>query len=140
MEKSTTRTPDQFIDALEPGIGDEIRRLDGVISTAMTGQSRVLWEGKFWGGTEQSIIGYGDYTYQRGKETLEWFKVGLAAQKSYFSLYVNAADQQGHLSRRYAERLGKVKLGSSAISFKSVDDIDLELLRELLAETIRILP
>lgn len=140
MEKSTTRSPDQFIDTLEPGVGDEIRRLDEVISTAMTGQSRVLWEGKFWGGTEQSIIGYGDFTYQRGKETLEWFKVGLAAQKSYISLYVNAADEQGYLSRRYAERLGKVKLGSSAISFKSSDDIDLEVLREMLAETIRLLP
>ncbi len=140
MEKSTTRTPDQFIDALEPQVGDEIRRLDEVISTAMAGQSRVLWEGKFWGGSEQSIIGYGDYTYQRGKETLEWFKVGLAAQKSYISLYVNAADEEGYVSSRYADRLGKVKLGSSAISFKTADDIDLGVLVEMLEETLRLLP
>lgn len=140
MEQSTTRTPDQFIDSLEPRVGDEIRRLDEVISTTMTRQSRVLWEGKFWGGSEQSIIGYGDYTYQRGKETIEWFKVGLAVQKNYTSLYVNAADEEGYLSRRYADRLGKVKLGSSALSFKTIDDIDLEVLEEMLEETLRLLP
>ncbi len=140
MEKSSTRTPDQFIDALEPPVGDEIRRLDEVISTGMTGQTRVLWEGKMWGGTEQSIIGYGDYVYQRGKDTIEWFKIGLAAQKNYISLYVNAADGEGYLSRRYADRLGKVKLGSSALSFKTIDDIDLEVLGEMVEETLRLLP
>jgi hypothetical protein len=92
----------------------------------MAGHSRVLWEGRFWGGSEQSIIGYGDYSYQRSsKETVEWFIVGLAPQKNYISIYVNAADGDGYLVKKHAGRLGKVKVGSAAISFKSADDLDL---------------
>ena len=84
-------------------------------------------EATFWGGTEQSIIGYGDLTYERpGKETVEWFVVGLAPQKNYNSIYVNARDEDGYLIQRFADRLGKVKVRSAAITFKKADDIDLD--------------
>jgi len=109
-----------------------MERIDAVIGRAMAGHSRVLWEGKFWGGSEQRIIGYGDYSYQRSaKETVEWFVVGLASQKSYISIYINAADEDGYLVKKHANRLGKVKVGSAAVSFKSADDIDLGVLEEV---------
>jgi hypothetical protein len=91
-----------------------------------------LWGGTFWGGSEQSIIGYGDYTYQRSdKKTVDWFIVGLAPQKNYNSIYVNAADDDGYLIQKYADRLGKVKVRGAAITFKSSDDIDLGALEEV---------
>ena len=107
-------------------------RVDAVLSKVMKGHSRSLWGGTFWGGTEQSIIGYGDYTYQRSdKKTVDWFIVGLAAQKNYNSIYVNARDEDGYLIQRYADRLGKVKVRSTAITFKKADDIDLGVLEEI---------
>ncbi len=109
-----------------------MERVDAVLSKVMKGHSRVLWGGTFWGGTEQSIIGYGDLIYERpAKETVEWFVVGLAPQKNYNSIYINARDEDGYLIQRYADRLGKVKVRSAAITFKKADDIDLGLLEEI---------
>lgn len=101
----------------------------------MSGHPRVMWEGRFWGGTEQAIIGYGDFSYQRpGKDTVEWFVIGLAPQKNHISIYVNAADEHGYLVKRYADQLGKVKVGSAVVTFKSAADLDLEALRRLATE------
>jgi hypothetical protein len=132
MERKDT-DPDQFIDSLAPETGDDMRRIDHLISEVMAGETRTLWEGVFWGGSDQTIIGYGDFsgTDSKGK-TVDWFMVGLAAQKRHLSLYVNAADTDGYLLARYANRLGRVKTGSASISFKSADDIDLDVLRELI--------
>jgi hypothetical protein len=132
MERTDT-DPDQFIDSLPPETGDDMRRLDRMISEAMADETRTLWEGVFWGGSDQTIIGYGDFSSTDSKgRSVDWFKVGLAAQKRNLSLYVNAADSDGYLVGRYADRLGKVKTGSASISFKSPDDLDLDVLKELL--------
>jgi hypothetical protein len=129
----TATDPDGYIATLPDKVRPEIEKLDALISKVMKGRSRVMWEGVFWGGSEQKIIGYGDFSYQRPKgETIEWFVVGLAAQKNYISLYVTAADEDGYLVKKYADRLGKAKVGSSALSFKSADDLDLDVLTELL--------
>lgn len=132
MERTDT-DPDRFIESLPPEIRDDMRRLDRVISEVMADETRTLWEGVFWGGSDQTIIGYGDFssTDSKGK-TVDWFKVGLAAQKRHLSLYVNAADSNGYLVGRYADRLGKVKTGSASISFKSADDMDFDALKDLL--------
>ena len=60
--------------------------LDGASGGLFAGDERVLWEGPFWGGTQQHIIGYGSYHYKgRSGAEGEWFIVGLAAQKNYLS-------------------------------------------------------
>lgn len=129
----TTTEPDSFIETLPEPPQSDIARLDSLISGVMSGQSRVMWEGKFWGGSEQKIIGYGDFTYEKSKkETVRWFIIGLAAQKNHISLYVNASDSDGYLVKRYEDRLGKAKVGSAAVTFKSADDLDLQVLTELL--------
>lgn len=111
---------------------EDIRELDSLIAKVFAGQPRVMWEGKFWGGSEQAIIGYGDLTYQRPSGPVEWFMVGLAAQKDHISLYVNAVDDGEYAVKKFAPRLGKVKAGSAVITFKKVADLDLEALDELL--------
>ncbi len=133
MERSAI-TPDEHIANLSPDVRADIAELDTLISEEMPGASRTLWEGRFWGGSDQKIIGYGDYTYQQsGKKTVEWFIVGLAVQRSHLSLYVNAADEDGYLVSRFADRLGKVKVGSAAVTFKKASDLDESSLRELIA-------
>jgi hypothetical protein len=133
MEK-TQRSPDEHIDGLPIRYRDDIRLLDTEIRRRMPGRSRALYEGKMWGGTDQVIIGYGDYQYTGPKgETMKWFIVGLAAQKQYISVYVNAADEEGYLVKRYAPRLGKAKLGSAVVSFKSSADIEMGALMDLVS-------
>ena len=56
------------VDRFLGGCSDDMRLLDSVITSAMPGRSRTLWEGVFWGGTEQQIIGYGDLVQRRPKQ------------------------------------------------------------------------
>jgi hypothetical protein len=131
MQRSTT-TPDEHIASLPDEVRDDIATLDTAIVRAMSGEERVLWEGRFWGGSDQRIIGYGAYTYTgRSGASGEWFIVGLAVQKNYLSLYVNAAEDGTNLGKRYAPRLGKVKAGSANLQFKRAGDIDLDVLAEM---------
>lgn len=133
MQRSTT-TPDAHIASLPDGVREDIATLDTVIAGAMSGEERTLWEGVFWGGSSQHIIGYGSYRYKgRSGAEGEWFKVGLAAQKNYLSLYVNAAADGQSLAKVYAPRLGKVKAGSANLQFKRAADVDLVVLAELVA-------
>jgi hypothetical protein len=135
MERSTTTSPDEFIAGLPDGVRDDIATLDAVISKEMQGTERVLWEGPMWGGTEQRIIGYGSHQYvNRSGTHVDWYVIGLAAQKNYLSLYVNAADADGYILGRYADKLGKVKIGSANATFKRASDIDLAALRRMVAE------
>lgn len=133
----TTASVDEFIAANDPD--GSLSTLDGVITVALPGASRVLWQGVFWGGTDQSIIGYGATVQPRprGKD-VEWFLIGLARQQDYVSLYVNAADDGAYLSKTYGKRLGKTKVGAASISFSSADVIDLDVLDEMVRHAGRV--
>ncbi len=142
MQRSST-PPDDFIASLPDGVRDDIATLDAQLAPIFSGHERVLWEGVFWGGTSQSIIGYGSYRYKgRSGSEGEWFIVGLAAQKAHLSLYVSGAEDGQSLAKRYADRLGKVKVGSANVTFKRLADLDLPVAlemaaraRDLMAET-----
>lgn len=141
MQRSST-PPDDFIASLPDGVRDDIATLDAQLAPIFAGHERVLWEGVFWGGTSQNIIGYGSYRYKgRSGAEGEWFIVGLAAQKAHLSLYVSGAEDGQALAKRYADRLGKVKVGSANVTFKRLADLDLavalemaERARDLMAE------
>jgi len=142
MTESTSMRPtdtpvEEFIAANDPD--GSLARLDAVITAALPGATRVLWEGGFWGGSRQAIIGYGATVQPRPKGTsVEWFLIGLARQKNYLSLYVNAADGRTYLSKSYGPRLGKTKVGSASISFASAEVIDLDVLDELVRHAGRV--
>ena len=136
----TDLDPDDFLADHEDEVSNTLRRLDELAVAAMPGRRRVMWEGVFWGGTEQRIVGYGDLRQPRPKsQVVEWFLVGLARQKTGYSLYVNAVRDGAYLGQAYADRLTaeggrKVKIGSASIGFRSIDDVDLDTLSELLRE------
>ncbi len=131
----------EHLASLSEDVRDQMVLLDTAISDRLSGASRVLYEGKFWGGSDQKIIGYGEFRYTNSSgKTVEWFMVGLAAQKNYLSMYVNAVDDDGYVLAQYKDRLGKVKVGSASISFKNVDDVNIDVLMELVdvAATMRV--
>jgi Domain of unknown function (DU1801) len=137
MQRSST-SPDEHIASLSDEVRGDIATLDARISEVMAGEDRVLWEGKFWGGSDQRIIGYGEYTYKgRSGRKGSWFVVGLAAQKNYITVFVNAVEDGAYLTEQYADRLGKAKIGRSSISFKRLDAIDLDVLIELVGSARR---
>jgi hypothetical protein len=133
MERSNT-TPDEFIASLPDDVRADIATLDKRISQVMKGEERVLWEGKFWGGSDQHIIGYGEFSQtDRSGKKVDWFVAGLAAQKNYITVFVTAVEDGAYLVERFSDRLGKVKVGRSTISFKRLAQVDLRVLLELVA-------
>ena len=133
--------PDAYLASLPDEHRDTLTSVDRAIQRALPSRQRVLWEGVFWGGTQQSIIGYGhiDQRNSRG-DTVEWFLVGLARQKRNYSIYVNAAVNNAYLAHSYADRLGKVKLGAASIGFRRLEDLDLVVLTELVTEADNLTP
>ena len=131
--KRTESSPDDYIASQNPDIRGVLEELHTRIKTALPGRDCCMWEGIFWGGSEQQIIGYGNYSYQRSdKKRVEWFTVGLVRQKHYFSVYVNAVEGKEYLAEIYGPRLGKVKTGKSNISFRNLADVNLDVLTEMI--------
>jgi hypothetical protein len=132
------RGPDDFLAGLDGPFAEELRQLDAEIVNRMPGRPRILWEGSMWGGTHQTILGYGDFSYTNSRgEKVEWFMVGLAAQKDHISVYVNAADPDGYLVQKHADRLGKAKVGSAVIGFKGLEDVNVDELMAVVEEANR---
>ena len=131
--KRVESSPDDYIASQTPDIRAVLEALHVLIKKALPNQDCCLWEGVFWGGSEQKIIGYGNYSYQRSdKKRVEWFTVGLARQKNYFSVYVNAVEDKAYLAEIYRPRLGKVKTGKSSVSFRNLADVNLDVLTEMI--------
>ena len=131
--------PDVYLAEAPTEYRDDLLAIDEILVAAMPGRSRALWEGVFWGGTEQTIIGYGTLIQPRPKgEELEWFIIGLARQKAHTSLYVNAVEDGQYLGASYGPKLGKVKIGSASIGFTKLENVDLAVLGELAAHAHRI--
>ncbi len=133
--------PDTYLASLPDEHRDTLTSIDRAIHRALPDRQRVLWQGVFWGGTHQSIIGYGhiDQTSSSGG-AVEWFLVGLARQKRHYSIYVNAAVDNAYLAHSYADRLGKVRLGAASIGFRRLEDLDLKVLIELVTEADYLTP
>ncbi len=133
--KKVATNPSDHLRSISDDFRDDMIKLDTAISAIFVGDTRVLWKGVFWGGSEQNIIGYGDITYTNSKkEPVDWFAVGLAQQKDYISVYVNAVQGNSYITDQYKDKIGKAKVGKSSIGFKKVSDINLEVLLEMVSK------
>jgi hypothetical protein len=94
-----------------------------------------------WGGTEQRIVGYGGIMQPRRRgASIEWFLVGIALQQQHLSVYVNAAEDGEYLVKRRAAELGTVKVGSAAVTFASLEALDLDAFRAMLRRARELAP
>ncbi|MDN4478379.1 hypothetical protein [Demequina lignilytica] len=130
--RRTADDVDAFL-AASPRAGT-LQAVDAALRAGMPGAPRTLWRGVFWGGTDQAIVGYGDIRQPRPRGAdVDWFLIGLAEQKNHVSLYVNAVADGAYLAHRYAERLGRVKVGSAVVTFRRLEDLDLAVVTEMAA-------
>jgi hypothetical protein len=78
-----------------------------------------------------SIVGFGSSTLTYADGSREpWFSVGFSPRSGKFSLYV-VSDAEAH--RKTLKRLGKHKTGKACIYVNKLGDIDLGVLREMVA-------
>lgn len=136
----TKNNPDDYINSLPEDSRNDMKELDKMIVSTMPGVKRVMWEGKFWGGSDQRIIGYGELIFiGSNKKEVPWFTVGLAQQKDYITVFVNAVQNKVYLAEKYKKEIGKAKVGKSSISFKKLSDINFTKLTAIIKEAYNLM-
>lgn len=74
-------------------------------------------------------VGYGAYTikYADGS-TREFYRIGLSANTGGISVYIMGLADKNYLAETYGEALGKASVTGYCIKFKSIKDIDVDVL------------
>lgn len=90
-------------------------------------------EPKMWG---PSIIGFGVYHYksERSRQEGDWPLVGFSPRKAAISLYVYMGTPE---NEALLKELGKFKMGKGCIYVKKLTDINIEILKRMMGETIK---
>jgi hypothetical protein len=80
-------------------------------------------------------IGYGSYTiqYADGK-TREFYQIGLSANTTGISVYIMGIDDKTYLAKTYGKKLGKASVTGYCIKFKTLKDINIEILIEAIQD------
>jgi len=74
-------------------------------------------------------IGYGSYTIKYADGTTkEFFRIGLSANKTGISVYVLGLADKTYLVETFGETIGKASVTGYCIKFKTVKDIDVDVL------------
>ena len=99
---------------------------------------QVLPKGKLWfldGKDDKGKIvsnpnaGYGSYTIKYADETTrEFYQIGLSANTTGISIYIMGIKDKTYLANTYGKKLGKASVTGYCIKFKTIKDINPDIL------------
>ncbi len=123
------KTPAEYLAKLKEPRRSEVAALDALIRKTAPKLKPFIQIG---------ILAYGArrLKYASGKE-MDWFRIGVASNANYISLYICATDEKGNLAERYRKALPKAKIGGSCVRFKKLADLDGEELKRMIREAAR---
>ncbi|HET6602692.1 MAG TPA: DUF1801 domain-containing protein [Xanthomonadaceae bacterium] len=130
MAELKTRKNTASVESFLDSVADPQRRQDARRACAL--MQEVTGEPpKMWG---PSIVGFGEYhyRYESGREG-DWFLTGLSPRRSALTLYIMAGFDR---YEALMARLGRFSTGKSCLYLKRLQDVDLAVLRELVAESV----
>lgn len=74
-------------------------------------------------------IGYGSYTIKYADGTnREFYQIGMSANTSGISVYIMGIKDKKYLSQAYGEKIGKASVTGYCIKFKTLKDINMNIL------------
>jgi hypothetical protein len=78
-------------------------------------------------------VGYGFQVirYADGK-TREFYKIGMSANATGISIYILGIEDKKFLAKTYGEKIGKANVTGYCIKFKTLKEIDVDVLKEAL--------
>ena len=123
----TAADVDAFIDAVEDPRKREDSRAIAAMMAEVTGAPARMWGA--------SIVGFGSYHYRyaSGREG-DFMETGFSPRKRALTLYIMAGfSEYGEL----LAKLGKHTTGRSCLYIKRLADIDQDVLREMVAQSVR---
>ena len=117
-------TPAEYIAKLNEPRKSEIAALDKMIRKLAPKLAPFIHTG---------MLAYGPfhYKYASGREG-DWFRIGLASNKNYISLYICATDGKTYVAEKFKESLPKASIGKSCVRFKRLSDLDQTALAKLI--------
>ena len=130
MAQNKTQRNDGDVMAYLESVQHKRRREDSLVVKALmeevTGEPAEMWG--------SSIVGFGSYhyRYESGREG-EFMLAGFAPRVQSLTLYIMG----GH--ERHEElfaKLGKFRTGKSCLYINKLDDVDLDVLRQIIAESV----
>src|SRR6187401_133908 len=111
----------------------EMQALNGMILETMPACKLWFLDGKDEKGKTVSNpnIGYGSYTIKYADGTTrEFYQIGLSANTSGISLYILGINDKTYLAKTFGKKLGKASVTGYCIKFKTLKDINIEILKE----------
>ena len=124
--KPTSASVEDFINT----VADEQKRKDSFVLLEMM-KTASGEEPKMWG---PSLIGFGNVRLKSpgtGRE-VDWLRIGFSPRKANLSLYIS-----GNINQYDAlNRLGKHKTGVGCLYINKLEDIDLQVLKEMIEESL----
>jgi len=130
---------DSYIADLPLAKGEELRDLHRRILAIAPDAKLWFLDGRNEAGKVVSNpnIGYGSTTlhYTDGGSRA-FYKIGLSANTAGISVYVMGLENKTYLRETYGSRLGKAKVTGYCIRFKSLKDVDLAVLEEIVADAL----
>jgi hypothetical protein len=74
-------------------------------------------------------IGYGSYTIKYADGTTrEFYQIGLSANTTGISVYIMGIKDKTYLAQTYGKKLGKASVSGYCIKFKTLKDINIDIL------------
>ncbi len=130
MAELKTKRNKGDVEAFLNSVPDEKKRQDSFaildLMKQVTGE-----EPEMWG---DSIIGFGSYHYKyaSGRDG-DWFVTGFSPRKQNLTLYIMAGfDNYNQL----LGKLGKHSIGKSCLYVKKIEDVDMDVLKELVKQSV----
>jgi len=130
MAELKTKRNKGDVDAFLDSVANEKRRQDSFtvleLMKQVTGKKPEMWG--------DSIVGFGSYHYKyaSGREG-DWFLVGFSPRAQNLTLYIMAGFDT---YETLLGKLGKHTTGKSCLYIKRLEDVDMDVLKELVRRSV----
>lgn len=131
MSELKTKPTEQSAREFLGKVSDEGRRKDCLVVLKLmkeaTGANPTMWG--------SGIVGFGryGYRYESGREG-EWPVISFSPRKNDLTLYIMPGFDR---FRDLMARLGKYKTGKSCLYIKKLSDVDLDILKDLINQSVQ---
>lgn len=130
MSELKTQENDQSVNAFLDAVESDKKRQDCYTIAAL--MEKISGSpAKMWG---DSIVGFGKYHYKyaSGREG-DWMLLGLSPRKQAITLYLMSGFYQ---FKDILQRLGKHKTGQGCLYIRTLEDVDVAVLEELIKKSV----
>ena len=130
MAELKTKLNNGDVHAFLNNIPDEKKRQDALTILKLMQEATDI-KPRMWG---DSIVGFGSYHYKyaSGREG-DWFLTGFSPRKQNLTLYIMPGFEKYEI---LLSKLGKHSTGKSCLYIKKIEDVDVDVLKELVKQSV----